>query len=190
MHARHVGFVAAVLLVTAVTYVVWVAGPERILAWIGVENVYLLTFLFAIIGGVSAFTATSFYAALFAFALGGANPYLLALFSAPGVLIGDLVFWYAGYHGRGLAEESFGQHLQRFSGWLARRPAWFVPIVAYAYTAVAPLPGDFLMIAVALAGYPLKKVLLPVLLGNFTIALIVTLSAVYGIGFVNTLFAY
>src|SRR3989344_6286462 len=91
---RHWHFFAVVFIITGLTIFLFYIHPAKIILAIGVNNIYIATFLLAIIGGVSAFTATSFYAALFAFALGGANPFLLALFSAPGALMGDLIFWY------------------------------------------------------------------------------------------------
>ncbi len=158
--------------------------PVRLVEAVGIQNIYLFTFLFAIIGGVSAISAASYYATLFAFALGGANPFLLALCSAPGVLIGDYAFWYLGLKGRGLAKEALGRRLARFSSWIQSKPAWFLPIVIFIYTAFTPLPGDFLMIALAVTGYTFRQILIPTLLGNYMLALLITLSATRGIPFV------
>lgn len=180
MRRVSINFFAALLLILGVTIALWQVEPAGVVRAIGLQNVYLFTFLFGIIGGVSAFTATSFYLTVFMLALGGANPLLLALFSAPGVLIGDMVFWYAGHEGRPLAEHTFSKELHAFSERLRQMPRWFVPIVAYLYTSITPLPGDFLMIALGLIDFPIRRVLLPILLGNFTFALLVSLAAVYG----------
>ncbi|KKU03865.1 MAG: hypothetical protein UX06_C0032G0005 [Candidatus Giovannonibacteria bacterium GW2011_GWA2_45_21] len=153
-YEKALAFFAVVSVITGLTIFLFYVHPARIILAIGVNNIYIATFLLAIIGGVSAFTATSFYAALFAFALGGANPFLLALFSAPGVLI----------------------------------PRWFIPVGVYIYTGFLPLPGEFLMVLLALLGISFKRVLIPTLLGNFTLALIVSSSAVYGLAFADLIF--
>jgi len=185
---KHWRFFAVVFIITGLTIFLFYIHPAKIILAIGVNNIYIATFLLAIIGGVSAFTATSFYAALFAFALGGANPFLLALFSAPGVLIGDLIFWYLGYKGKAVVKPAIGRIIEKLSSWLLTKPRWLIPIGVYIYTGFLPLPGEFLMVLLALLGISFKRVLIPTILGNFTLALIVSSSAVYGLAFVNLIF--
>jgi len=184
-HAKFFLIVAFILGVSAFSIFI---GPSKLVEFVGVDNVYLFTFFFGIIGGVSTLTATSFYASLFTFALGGANPFILALFSAPGVLIGDLAFWYAAREGKDLLGRSFSKTLNRFSKWLLEGPRWLVPVVSYIYTGLSPFPGDFLMISLALIDFPIKRVVIPILLGNYTVALAVSFAAIYGIDFVANLF--
>lgn len=173
-----------VVVTTLLTYV----HPADVVRSIGVENVYLMTFLLGIIGGVSALTATGFYATVFAFALGGANPFLLALFSAPGVFIGDLAFWYLGHKAKAVVEHALDGKLKRSSEWLTTKPAWFIPVGTYLYSAFTPLPGDLLMLVLALSGVSLRRVVIPIILGNYTIALIVSLTAIYGISAISNFF--
>jgi len=163
-------------------------NPGRVIVELGIRNVYIITFFLAIIGGVSAFTAAGYYSTLFALALGGANPVILAPISALGVLIGDLLFWYLGRAGKPIAETAFSKSLRSTLLWMERQPRSFIPIAVYAYTALTPLPGDLLMVSFAIIGYPLRKILIPIFFGNFTLALIISLSAVYGITFARSLF--
>ena len=185
---KHWRFFAVVFIITGLTIFLFYIHPAKIILAIGVNNIYIATFLLAIIGGGSAFSATSFFAALFAFALGGANPFLLALFSAPGVLIGDLIFWYLGYKGKAVVKPAIGRIIEKLSSWLLTKPRWLIPIGVYIYTGFLPLPGEFLMVLLALLGISFKRVLIPTILGNFTLALIVSSSAVYGLAFVNLIF--
>ena len=183
--SRHRHFFLIVFVIAgAISFFIYVS-PTEIVQWVGVKNIYIATFLFAIIGGVSALTATSFYATLFAFALGGANPFFLALISAPGVLIGDFLFWYLGHKGKAIVRPVIGRRIEGVSRWLSGKPRWAVPLGAYLYTGFIPLPGEFLMVTLALIGVPFSRVLIPTLLGNFTLALIVTLGAVYGYSFTD-----
>ena len=162
--------------------------PERVILELGIRNVYAITFFLAIVGSVSAFTAAGYYSTLFAFALGGANPFILALISAPGVLIGDLVFWYFGWSGKPIAEAVYRKPLRSILLWVERQPRSLIPIAVYVYTGLTPFPGDLLMISLAVIGYPLRKILIPTILGNFTLALIVSLSATYGVTLASSLF--
>src|SRR3989338_1293702 len=72
--------------------------------------------------------------------------------------------------------------------WLLTKPRWFIPVGVYIYTGFLPLPGEFLMVLLALLGISFKRVLIPTLLGNFTLALIVSSSAVYGLAFADLIF--
>lgn len=164
----------------SVIFVLTRIGPERIIDFLGFDNVYLAVFIFAIVGGVSAFSAAGFYAFLFSLALGGANPFVLALFSAPGVLIGDFIFWYLGVEGRRVVESGYNDYLEKFMVWLNKKPTWFVPVIIYAYTGFTPFPGDFLMFALAITKHKFREIFVPTLLGNYTLAVIVTMSAIWG----------
>ena len=170
-------FILAVLVLVGVIGLLSYIGPARIVENLGFENVYLTVFVLAIVGGVSALTAAGFYATVFSLALGGANPFILALFSAPGVLLGDLIFWYLGVEGRRIIENGYGGYLSKFTSWLKTRPKWFTPVVVYVYTGFTPFPGDFLMFALALIKYKFKQIFIPTLLGNYTLALIVSAMA-------------
>ncbi len=179
--SRHIiKFILVLCIVAGIVFILSYIGPKRIVGILGIENVYITVFILAIIGGVSALTAAGFYATVFSLALGGANPFILAAFSAPGVLIGDFIFWYLGMEGRKAVEAGYGNYLLKFSAWLSSKPKWLAPIVIYVYTGLTPFPGDFLMFALAFLKYRFKQILIPTLLGNYTLALIVSLSGLYG----------
>ena len=180
MIARHIiKFILALLVLVGVASLLVYVGPEKIIDLLGLENVYLTVFVLGIIGGVSTFSAAGFYATIFSLALGGANPFILALFSAPGVLIGDYIFWYIGVQGRQAINEEYNSYLLKFSSWLRRKPKWFTPVVVYIYTGFTPFPGDFLMFTLAVLNYKFRQIFIPTLLGNYTLALLVSVLGVY-----------
>lgn len=171
-----------VLIFIAVVATLSYVKAEKIVDILGVSNVYLIVFIFAIIGGVSAFSASSFYATVFSLASTGVNPFMLALFSAPGVLIGDYIFWYIGSSGREAVRVKYNDKFNhKFLLWLNERPKWLVSVVIYIYTGLTPFPGDLLMFILAFMGYKFKQIWIPTLLGNYTLALIVSLLAIYGL---------
>jgi len=146
---------------------------EKFVAEVGIKNTYLLVFLFSIIGGVSALTAASFYTAIFTLASTGISPYVIALVAAPGILIGDLVFWYLGLQGRALAYEAFGNLLTRMADYLSTKSKWFVSVFAFVYTGLTPFPGDILMASLAILRFRFRDICIPVLLGNYLLVLLI-----------------
>jgi|GEM_PF-308295 len=118
-------------------------------------------------------------------AAGGLNPYLLAVVAGFGLLIGDSLFFYLGKSGRTAFSDQFHERLDRLTRWIMRRPNWLVPIIVYIYVGFTPLPNDIFMIALALSGYPYKKMVIPLLLGDITIVLITALLASHGIQFLG-----
>ena len=184
---KHLKFFGALLILLCFAYFTARVDHTMLVATIGIRNIYALTFVFAVIGGVSTLSAASFYTALFSFALGGANPFLLAAFSAPGMLLGDSFFWYLGSTAEEIVRPFFRSIIEKSAAWLNKKPSWVMPIAVYVYTGFTPLPGDFLMVALAVLGYRFRQIMLPTLLGNYTLTLIISLSAVYELSFVNAI---
>lgn len=169
---RHKKFFVSFIFVIALMVLLRLIDVQTFVDRIGITNTYILVFLFSIIGGVSALTAASFYLAIFTLASTGVSPYVIALFSAPGILIGDLLFWYLGVQGRALAYEAFGRWLTRIADYLSKKPKMFINAFIFLYT-ITPMPGDILMSALAVLKYKFRDIFLSVLLGNYVLVLII-----------------
>ncbi|MBY0310124.1 hypothetical protein K2Q16_03200 [Patescibacteria group bacterium] len=163
-----------VLKVAAWTWLLSTIGAERIVEFIGAENGYVVMFLVAFFGGLSTFTSVTYFATLLTLASAGLHPLLLALASSLGVSIGDVIFYYIGH--LGLREVAAGR-LQRFivrtSLWLEQKPRVYVFAVVYSYAAFTPLPNDILAMMLGAARQPLMLVLPALILGNFTLVLLI-----------------
>lgn len=153
--------------------------PEDIVGYLGVHNTYLLVFLLAAIGGVSAFTSTSFYTALVTISLGGANPGYIALFASVGLTLGDIVFYQIGKKGKQCVPSNYGKYISLFLRSVEDAGDRKVVSLIFVYS-LTPLPSDILAIGLALAGFPLKKMIPPLLIGNFVLILILAELAIYG----------
>ncbi|WP_292464240.1 VTT domain-containing protein [Methanolobus sp.] len=153
--------------------------PEEIVGHLGVNNTYLLVFLLAAIGGVSAFTSTSFYTALVTISLGGVEPVCIAVFASVGLTLGDIVFYVIGKKGKQCVPSKYGKHLGRSLQLVKDAGDKKVALLIFAYS-LTPLPSDILAIGLALAGFPLKKMVPPLLIGNFVLILVLAELAVYG----------
>lgn len=155
-------------------------GPQSIVEWIGRDHGYAVAFVIAALGGVSTFTASSFYLTIVTFASGGLKPWLLALVAGTGITIGDSLFFYLGTRGREVLEGRMRRFAEELSEWLKKRPAWVMPLIIFAYTGLTPLPNDILTVGLGLSGYPYKKAILPLWLGNITLTFLLALLAAQG----------
>ncbi|MEX2014172.1 MAG: hypothetical protein WD896_02345 [Parcubacteria group bacterium] len=170
---KYRNFLFILAFLVAVTLLLVFITPDEIVHYIGIENAYLVSFLLAVFGGLSAVTGISFFVSVATFASGGANPFILALFGGAGIFISDSIFFFAARYGVGILEKK----AKPIFSWLVSRmeklPMKAVLAGVYVYIGFTPLPNDILMIALAIWGIPYKK-LAPVLLaGSITVVFLV-----------------
>ncbi len=171
---RHKTFFLLLLFLSVWSLLLYFVPPDRLVVAMGIETGYLLIILTAFVG-VSGFASAPFYAILVTFAASGEfNIFLLALAVAPARAFGDALFFLLGDRGHSVAA---GSRLALFSDWIAKRPDWSIPLIAYLYTALTPLPQDFLMVVLGLGKARFKKVMIAVILGNATFVILVSLAA-------------
>lgn len=147
--------------------------PQEIVDYVGVENTYLVSFLLAVFGGLSTVTGISFFVSVVTFSSGGTSPILLALFGGLGIFISDSIFFLVAQYG----VEILKKKAQPLSLWLVSRveniSLGTILVGVYIYIGFTPLPNDVLMIALAFAGMPFRR-LAPVLMaGSVTIVFLV-----------------
>lgn len=178
-HPRKKTLLIAALLVLKVALWTWLLtaiGAERVVAFIGAENGYVVMFLVALFGGLSTFTSVSYFASVLTLASAGLNPVGLALCSSAGVSIGDAIFYFIGYLGlRHVVAGWVSRFIERTSRWLEKKPRVFVFAAVYCYAAFTPLPNDILAVALGAMRQPLWLVLPALVLGNFTLTLLLSL---------------
>lgn len=136
---------------------------------IGVRNGYLLALGVALLGGVSTFTTASFYSTIGLLSIGGLSPVILALVTAPALLLGDCLFYYLGSKGRESLSAGTIRRVRAVERWFEKKPTYYRPLGIYIYSAFTPFPADILMVALAFINYSLRKAWLPILLGHITI---------------------
>lgn len=148
-------------------FVILFYGPKQIVDYIGINNSFLIIFLFAIFGGVSSFTSASFYTTLGAFYFGGLNPLTLIIIGAIGLTIGDCFFYYLGFKGYNLGKNTKYKDKIKFLKMKIRNISlkWkFVFIFLYA--GVSLFPKDLLCFTLGLMKIPLLHSMIPMFLGN------------------------
>lgn len=95
---------------------------------------------------------------------GGAmgNPLLIALVAGPGSALGELTGYVAGCGGRALIQEQRLGTIRRFENWLRRYGFWAL----FALAAIPNPAFDLVGLAAGSLGFPVKRFLAAVLLGN------------------------
>jgi membrane protein YqaA with SNARE-associated domain len=176
-------FLLIALFILSWSAVLYSYSPARIVSILGVRNVYIFVMLLAMIGGVSIFTTTLFYTSLVTISLGGVNIIWLSLFASTGLLFGDLVFYYFARTGSQCAPEKYAtiiagliERVERYSD---KKVIFF--IFLYSMT---PLPSDAISIVLGILSFPVRKMVLPLILGKFILIAIFIELALLGYSFI------
>lgn len=143
-------------------------SPEDIVKAVGVQNGYLLVFFSSFLGGLAAITVVTVYPTIIIFAMGGLNPFILGVSAAIGMTIANVIYFFIGEEGRGLAEPKGG--FRKFTDRMLKKcdklPFWLVQILILLYVGFTPFPNGLLTASGGLINYSFRKILLPLLLGN------------------------
>lgn len=156
--------------------------PEQIVEMIGIQNIYIFVFILAIIVGVSVFTTTLFYTSLVAISLGGINLAWVSLLASIGLLSGDLVFYYFAKTGSRCVPKRYEGIIVRLLEWTRKYSDNKIILLIFLYSA-APLPSDAISIFLGIISFPVRKMVLPLVLGKFVNILILLELAALGYGF-------
>lgn len=179
---QHYLFLGLLLFIAGFTILFIYIPPQEIIELIGVRNGYLIIAFFALFGGFSAFTSFSFYATVIGFTIGGLNPFLLTLVAAPGLFLGDSFYYYFGNVMNQVFPQRIRNLIDRITRFIHRPKIYRIsPIFIYLYVGISPLPPDVLIVALSACKYPYRKMIIPLLLGEMTFVLIVSLLALKGI---------
>jgi len=155
--------IVATVLVAWILLLVFI-GPSGIANALGATG-YLFAFLVASFGGVSSFTAASYFATIATLAAAGLNPFLLGIVGGAGVTIGDSLFFFFGTNGRVVLPDKIETTLNRARRLLDRFP-YSTPLFVFLYAGFTPFPNEFMTISVGLTGTRYREIVLPLLIGN------------------------
>ncbi len=145
--------------------------PNEIVSMMGVRNVYIFIFTMALVGGVSTFTSTAFYTSLVAISLGGVNAIGIAFFASIGLTLGDVLFYYFGIKCKQCIKGKYVVYVDSLTKKLERFDDRIIMILIFLYS-LTPLPSDIMAISLAVLGFPFKKMIAPLLAGNFVLILL------------------
>ncbi|MBU2561732.1 MAG: hypothetical protein KKD17_05525 [Nanoarchaeota archaeon] len=154
--------------------------PQRLVERIGVQNGYLLSFLFGVFGEAATFTALSYYPAIIALAAGGLSPFILGLIAGTGMTVGNSLYFFFGRESRNVLSEKLEKQARKVLHWVEGKPNWILQIIIFIYVGFTPFPNNLLTVSGGITGVPFRKIILPLFLGNVVltaaIAYITTIS--------------
>jgi hypothetical protein len=179
-HKKYLMLAAIVLMWAGWGLLLYVTGPEKLVDFFGMRNSYAIAFTLAVLGGVSSFTAGPFYATIIALGAGGADIGALSLIAGTGLAISDSIFYLFGIQGRKTLSVRPSSWTSRLAEWVHQKPKWTIPLLTFLYVGVAPLPNDLLMVTLATAKYPYKKIFPAILFGDITAVLLLAALAQSG----------
>lgn len=163
----------------SLSFLLYHATPAAFVAYIGIQNGYLLMGLVSFLSGVSLFTGTPYILLMVTLVAGGLHPLLLAAVATVGDALGSLVAYFLGRLGRELAPAGVIRKVQDFMFDLSRRHPRLVPLAIFLYGCMAPFSNDAVTIPLGLAKYPLWAVMLPLQAGTFIYNLTVAFGGLY-----------
>lgn len=148
-----------------VLIVIGFIDPETLIEKLGIENSYIVMFFLALIGGLSVFSAIPYPIFLITFALGGANPLILAFCSMLGVMIGDSSSYIIGRKGGKYIK---GEHKKFFKKILRfyDTKKKMLPFLFFAYGTFSPFPNDLITLSAGIKKYSYWKMILSLSAGN------------------------
>jgi len=175
-------FIGVLIAIVIVSLLLLYFNPTDIVAEMGVRNIYAFLFIFALLGGVSSFTSTSFYATVIALSSsGGLDPLTVGIIAGFGMSFGDSAFYLLGNRAFKAFFPERPKRVERVLAWLEGKPKWMMPFIIYIYSGFTPFPGDLLMMSLAVLGYPYKKAIVPMVLGNMTLITLLGIGVLLGI---------
>ncbi|RAL23681.1 hypothetical protein DL240_05850 [Lujinxingia litoralis] len=173
-------FALVLLLIVGWSLLFLYTEPAQVIAWMGVENSYLVGFLIAVFGALGSVTPFSTYPAVYAMAAAEVNLLLLIPLVAIGLTLGDALFFYFGVSSRSMVPERFEAKVERIWHWLESKPQIFIQIFIFIYVGFSPFANNLLTAPLALAGYRFRKIVLPLTLGNCSLPIVASYLATSG----------
>ena len=143
--------------------------PQELVSFIGVRNGYILSFLFGVLSAAATFTALSYYPAIITLAAGGLNPFLLGLIAGAGMTVGNSLYFYLGSEGRNILSERMEKAAYKVLSWIENKPGFIVQILIFLYVGFTPFSNNLLTATGGVTGYPFKKIIFPLFLGNIVL---------------------
>ena len=174
-------FVVILLFIIGWTVLLYHYRPRQIVNMLGVRDSYLTAFLISLFGAFSSFTPFSTYPAIIALGAGKVNPFILGAIAGIGLTIGDVLFFYFGITARAFTTEKFQEKLKQWLIWLQSKPDIYIYVFIFLYVGFSPFPNNALTGTLALMGYPLRKLLLPLLLGDMALPILLAYLAYRGV---------
>lgn len=162
----------------------FILTPEELIAFVGVDNAYVLMFATALIGGLTTFNMVPYYSVLFILASAGLPPAGIGLASALGVMVGDSYSYFIGRQGGIVFPERMRRPFEYIRAITAEHP-WRFRVICVVYGSFSPLSNDFITIPSGIARIPYMRVIIPLAFGNIVFNVTFAYVCVYAYAIVR-----
>jgi hypothetical protein len=178
---KRILFVSLLVFLVGFLFMFVFHNPVDIITMLGIRNSYVLAFFVSLVGAFTSLTKFSAYPMIVALVAGRLDPLLVGFISGIGLASGDVLFFLFGYSARDLSGERTKDFLKKMLSRLQRLRSILVQGVIFLYVAATPFPNNLLSGALAYTGYPFKKVVIPLVMGDVSFCLLIAWLAVKGI---------
>ena len=155
--------------------------PTEVVMRLGVRNSFLVAYFVSLVGAFTSLTKFSAYPMIFAMVVGQMNFLLVGFIAGLGLASGDLLFFAFGFSARDLAGREGKGKLRKILRKLQKMRSLLVQALIFFYVACTPLPNNLLSGSLAFIGYPFRKVLVPLALGDIAFCILVAWLSLQGI---------
>lgn len=155
--------------------------PTELITKLGVRNSFLLAFFLSLLGAFTSLTNLTAYPMIFALVMGQMNFLLVGFIAGMGMAAGDLLFFVFGFSARDLTDQKGKSKLRKILEKIRKMPPLLVQALIFFYVAGTPFPNNLLSGSLAFIGYPFKKILLPLALGDIAFCILVAWLSLQGI---------
>jgi len=168
------------LLIGVSSFLAWKFSAQDILSFFGEEHAYTILFLSALLGGTSLFIPFPYYLLTFSFGALGISPLFLGLCAGAGTFLGDSFAYFLAKKGRILTSSRMQIFFSKMGKTFIQKYPKLVPLGAFVYASVIPLPDDLIIVPAGLMKYPFWRIMPSLFLGKVLFNVILALAGWYG----------
>ena len=148
---RVLSFIVTLLFIIGWTWLVSLLGASGIISYVGANNIFIIAFITAAVGGASIFTSVSYYTFIATLTHSDINIFLLSIVMGTGMMVGDSLFFFLGKETRVLLPQRVRKHVDGIVDWTARQHDVLIFFVALLWAGIVPVPNDILTVGGGIA---------------------------------------
>lgn len=156
-------------------------SPKELILHLGVRNSFVILFFVSLVGAFTSMTKFSAYPMIVALVAGNMSFFNVGMVAGLGLAAGDTLFFLFGYSARELTNHKWKDKLRNILAKLQSINDWLVQGLIFIYVGASPFPNNLLSGSLAFTGYPFKKVIAPLVLGDMAFCMLVSWLAFRGI---------
>lgn len=181
---RRILFVLLLVFMLGVLLMFVFADPQEIILSLGVRNSLVVAFFVSFVGAFTSLTYFSVYPVIIALVAGQMHPLLVGAVAGMGMAAGDLLFFVLGYSARDLTSKRGKTILNAILDRIQRLRTILAHGLIFFYVAFTPFPNNLLSGSLAFVGYPFRKMVVPLIMGDLAFCLLFSWLSFRGVSLI------